>query len=108
MARFRISFAESACCTPPGLQLIALHAAPPRFSTHCRQKPAGPGGKSRALVRHNGPSSNRNAQRLFAAQEPRKKRRLLNWEDGEVVATFREPFDMLAETVANSTVSEAA
>jgi hypothetical protein len=41
----------------------------------------------------------RNAQRLFAAQEPREKRRLLNfllsnctWEDGEVVATFREPF----------------
>ena len=51
----------------------------------------------------------RNAQRLFAAQEPREKRRLLNfllsnctWEDGEVVATFREPFDMLAETAANS------
>lgn len=47
----------------------------------------------------------RNAQRLFAIQEPREKRRLLNfvlsnctWEDGEVVATFREPFDMLAET----------
>jgi len=46
---------------------------------------------------------------LFAAQEPREKRRLLNfllsnctWEDGEVVATFREPFDMLAETAANS------
>jgi site-specific DNA recombinase len=38
-------------------------------------------------------------------QHPREKRRLLNfvlsnctWEDGEVVATFREPFDMLAET----------
>jgi site-specific DNA recombinase len=51
----------------------------------------------------------RNAQRLFAPQEPREKRRLLNfllsnctWEDGEVVATFREPFDMLAETAANS------
>src|SRR5436190_7511877 len=47
----------------------------------------------------------RNAQRLFSTQEPREKRRLLNfvlsnctWEDGEVVATFREPFDMLAET----------
>ena len=42
----------------------------------------------------------RNAQRLFATQEPREKRRLLNfvlsnctWEDGEVVATFRQPFD---------------
>ena len=44
----------------------------------------------------------RNAQRLFEKQEPREKRRLLNfvlsnctWEDGEVVATFRQPFDML-------------
>ena len=51
----------------------------------------------------------RNAQRLFGAQEPREKRRLLNfllsnctWENGEVVATFREPFDMLAETAAGS------
>ena len=51
----------------------------------------------------------RNAQRLFAAQKPCEKRRLLNfllsnctWEDGEVVATLREPFDMLAETAANS------
>ena len=44
----------------------------------------------------------RNAQRLFEQQEPREKRRLLNfvlsnctWEDGEVVATFRQPFDLL-------------
>jgi site-specific DNA recombinase len=51
----------------------------------------------------------RNAQRLFAKQEPREKRRLLNfvlsnctWEDGEVVATFRQPFDMLAETVMSA------
>ena len=50
----------------------------------------------------------RNAQRLFAKQEPREKRRLLNfvlsnctWEDGEVVATFRQPFDLLAETTAS-------
>ena len=49
------------------------------------------------------------AQRLFAKQEPREKRRLLNfvlsnctWEDGEVVATFSEPFDMLAQTASNS------
>jgi site-specific DNA recombinase len=48
----------------------------------------------------------RNAQRLFERQEPRQKRRLLNfvlsnctWEDGEVVATFRQPFDLLSETV---------
>jgi site-specific DNA recombinase len=47
----------------------------------------------------------RNAQKLFAMQEPREKRRLLNfllsnctWEDGEVVTTFRQPFDMLVET----------
>ena len=49
----------------------------------------------------------RNAQRLFARQEPRQKRRLLNfvlsncsWENGEVTPTFREPFDILAETAA--------
>ncbi len=48
----------------------------------------------------------RNAQGLFAKQEPREKRRLMNfllsnctWEDGKVVAAFRQPFDMLAETV---------
>jgi hypothetical protein len=46
-----------------------------------------------------------NAQWLFAKQEPRQKRRLLNfllsncaWEDGEVAATFRQPFDLLAQT----------
>ena len=48
----------------------------------------------------------RNAQRLFERQQPREKRRLLDfllsnctWEDGEVVATFRQPFDLLVETV---------
>ncbi len=42
---------------------------------------------------------------LIDTQELREKRRLLNfvlsnctWEGGEVVATFRQPFDMLAET----------
>lgn len=51
----------------------------------------------------------RNAQRLFAKQEPREKRRLLNfllsnstWEDGEVVATFGQPFDLLAETAVTA------
>jgi site-specific DNA recombinase len=46
------------------------------------------------------------AQTLFDRQEPREKRRLLDfllsncaWEDGEVAATFRQPFDLLAETV---------
>ena len=49
----------------------------------------------------------RNAQKLFERQEPREKRRLLNfvlsnctWEDSEVVANFRRPFDLLAETTA--------
>lgn len=49
----------------------------------------------------------RNAQRLFGRQEPRQKRRLLNfvlsnctWEHGEVVATFRQPFDLLSKTTA--------
>ncbi|GAB2178308.1 hypothetical protein DLREEDagr8_38660 [Dongia sp. agr-C8] len=49
----------------------------------------------------------RNAQNLFAKQEPREKRRLLNfvlsncaWEDGKLEATFRQPFDLLAETTA--------
>ncbi len=48
-----------------------------------------------------------NAQKLFERQQPREKRRLLDfvlsncsWEDGEVVATFRQPFDLLAETTA--------
>ena len=47
-----------------------------------------------------------NAQRLFAKQEPREKRRLLNfllsnctWNDGVLTASFRQPFDMLAETI---------
>lgn len=49
----------------------------------------------------------RNAQRLFERQEPREKRRLLSfllsnssWENDEVRATFRQPFDLLAETTA--------
>jgi site-specific DNA recombinase len=56
----------------------------------------------------------RNAQRLFERQEPREKRRLLNfvlsnctWDDGEVVATFRQPFDLLAETAAVAVHQEA-
>jgi site-specific DNA recombinase len=52
----------------------------------------------------------RNAQKLFDRQQPREKRRLLNlmlsncsWEDGEVIATFRQPFDLLAQTTAIAT-----
>ena len=51
----------------------------------------------------------RNAQRLFVKQEPREKRQLLNfllsnctWEDGNVVATLRQPFDLLAETAQSA------
>ncbi len=51
----------------------------------------------------------RNAQRLFERQDARDKRRLLNfvlsnctWDDGEVVATFRQPFDLLAEATAGA------
>ena len=51
----------------------------------------------------------RNAQRLFERQEPRQKRRLLNfvrsncsWDAGEVAATFRQPFDLLAETTTTA------
>jgi site-specific DNA recombinase len=45
----------------------------------------------------------RNAQKLFERQQPREKRRLVNfvlsncsWENGEVAATFRQPFGLLA------------
>lgn len=57
----------------------------------------------------------RNARGLFERQPAREKRRLPNfvlsncsWEDGEVVATFRQPFDLLAETtdVAASAATE--
>ena len=51
----------------------------------------------------------RNAQALFEYQEPREKRRLLNfvlsnctWHDGEIRATFRQPFDLLAKTNAQA------
>jgi hypothetical protein len=48
--------------------------------------------------------------KLFERQQPREKRRLLNfvlsncsWEDGEVIANFRQPFDLLAQTTAIAT-----
>jgi site-specific DNA recombinase len=51
----------------------------------------------------------RNAQRLFERQEPREKRRLLkfvvsncSWKGGELTATPRQPFDILAETAASA------
>jgi site-specific DNA recombinase len=52
----------------------------------------------------------RKAQRLFAKAEAREKRRLLSfvlsnctWEDGQVLAAFREPFDLLAQATASAT-----
>ncbi|MFO0688354.1 MAG: recombinase family protein [Myxococcota bacterium] len=49
----------------------------------------------------------KDAQRLFAKQEPREKRRLLDfvlsncqWDDGQLTPAFRQPFDLLAETIA--------
>ena len=56
----------------------------------------------------------KNAQKLFERQPPRQKRRLLNfvlsnctWEDGKVAASFRQPFDLLAETTAAAAGKEA-
>jgi site-specific DNA recombinase len=55
-----------------------------------------------------------NAQKLFERQPPRQKRRLLNfvlsnctWDDGEVIASFRQPFDLLAETTEAAASREA-
>ena len=57
----------------------------------------------------------RNAQALFERQPARDKRRLLNfvlstctWEDGQVVATFRQSFDLLAETESIAACAAAA
>jgi site-specific DNA recombinase len=57
----------------------------------------------------------RNAQALFERQPAREKRRLLNfvlsncsWEDGEVVASFRQPFDLIAATAADAARVEAS
>ncbi len=57
----------------------------------------------------------RNAQRLFEKQEPREKRRLLNfvvsnctWKDGQLVADFQQPFDLLAETTTIAAEAEAS
>jgi site-specific DNA recombinase len=49
------------------------------------------------------------AQRLFAMQQPREQRRLLNfvlsnstWKGGELKPTFRQPFDLIAEATAGA------
>jgi len=56
-----------------------------------------------------------NAQRLFQKQEPREKRRLLNflvsnctWKGGELAVTFRQPFDLLAQTALAYAKKKAA
>ena len=56
----------------------------------------------------------RNAQRLYEKQQPREKRRLLNfvvsncsWKGGELTATLQQPFDLLAETTARATQTAA-
>jgi site-specific DNA recombinase len=45
------------------------------------------------------------AQRLFAKQEPHEQRRMLNfvlsnstWKNDELFVTFRQPFDLIAQT----------
>ena len=49
------------------------------------------------------------AKRLFAKQEPREQRRLLNfvlsnstWQNGELTPTFRQPFDQIAQLTASA------
>jgi site-specific DNA recombinase len=49
------------------------------------------------------------AKRLFAKQQPHEQRRLLNfvlsnstWKDGELMPTFRQPFDLIAEATASA------
>ena len=54
----------------------------------------------------------RNARRLFEQREARDKRRLLDfvvsncsWKGGELVTSFRQPFDLIAETTAKAMCS---
>jgi site-specific DNA recombinase len=56
----------------------------------------------------------RNAQRLFEKQNPRERRRLLNfvvsnctWKNGELMANLRQPFGLLAETTAIAALAAA-
>ena len=56
-----------------------------------------------------------NTRRLFAKQDVREKRRLLNylvsncsWQDGELTAALRQPFDLIAETTAIDAKRKAA
>jgi site-specific DNA recombinase len=56
----------------------------------------------------------RNARRLFQQREAREKRRLLDflvsncsWKGGELLTSFRQPFDLIAETAATATLATA-
>jgi DNA invertase Pin-like site-specific DNA recombinase len=56
----------------------------------------------------------RNASRLFVKQPAHEKKRLLNlvlsnceWQQGEIHAAFRQPFDLLSETVASAAITDA-
>lgn len=57
----------------------------------------------------------RRAAELFKRQPASEKRRLLDfvlsncsWKDGKLTATFRQPFDIIAGTVANDQAARAA
>ncbi len=67
-------------------------------AARCGCRPRGGGGSAGAC---------KEARRLFAEQEALEKRRLLDfvlsncqWDDGRLTATFRQPFDLLSETIA--------
>src|SRR5712691_6833056 len=54
------------------------------------------------------------AQRLFAKQEPHEQRRMLNfvlsnstWKNDELSVTFRQPFDLIAQTATSGPCGEA-
>jgi hypothetical protein len=86
-------------------RLFVTKIRSPRCSTFQHAIGLKAGARTASPLRRSKQACARNAQRLFAKQEPREKRRLLNfllsnctWEDGEVVATLRQPFDLLAET----------
>jgi site-specific DNA recombinase len=56
----------------------------------------------------------RNARRLFEKREAREKRRLLDfvvsncsWKEGELVTSFRQPFDLIAETSEKARLASA-
>jgi site-specific DNA recombinase len=53
------------------------------------------------------------ASRLFRKQQPNEQRRLLNfvlsnstWQNGELHPTFRQPFDLIAQATAETTLGK--